>query len=100
MLSLAQQVTPRLATIFPWIVIAGVFTTAAPMLWITAVRLADDGSARYRLLLVLLGGIGYVLSVALPFDRLVNLIFPTIGWSGSVLVACVLWKQLRTRALA
>jgi uncharacterized membrane protein YkvI len=99
MLALATRVAPRVAAIFPWIIVAGIFTTAAPMLWITAVRLATDGSSRYRLLVALFGATGYVAGVALPFDRLLNLIYPTIGWSGSVLVVCVIWKQIRTRSI-
>jgi hypothetical protein len=30
---------------------------------------------------------------ALPFDRLLNLIFPTTGWSGMLLIAFILGKQ-------
>lgn len=99
MLALAQHATPRLAAIYPWLVLAGIFTTAAPLLWISAVRLAPDGSPRYRLIAALLGAIGYVVAVALPFDRLLNVIFPTIGWSGSVLVALIIVKQIRTRSI-
>jgi uncharacterized membrane protein YkvI len=99
MLALATRVTPRVAAIFQWIIVAGIFTTAAPMLWITAVRLAPDGSPRYRVFVALLGAIGYAAGVALPFDRLLNLIYPTIGWSGFVLVVCVVWKQIRTRSI-
>lgn len=99
MLELATRVTPRVGMIFPWIIVAGIFTTAAPMLWIPAVRFAADASPRYRVLVVLLGAVGYAAGVALPFDRLLNLIYPTIGWSGSVLVVFVVWKQIRTRSL-
>jgi uncharacterized membrane protein YkvI len=100
MLALAQSATPRLAGIYPWLVLAGIFTTAAPLLWISAVRLAPDGSPRYRVIAALLGAIGYVAAVALPFDRLLNLIFPTIGWSGSVLVVLIIVKQIRTRSMS
>jgi uncharacterized membrane protein YkvI len=99
MLQLATRTTPRLAAIYPWIVTAGIFTTAAPMLWISVVRLARDGSPGYRRLAALLGAVGYFMSMALPFDRLLNLIYPTIGWSGMVLVAFIVAKQIRTRSL-
>lgn len=100
MLELARGATPALAPIFAWIVLAGIFTTAAPMLWITSVRFAEDGSARYRLLMALFAALGLLVATALPFDRLLNLVFPTVGWSGMLLVLCILGKQLRTRSIA
>ncbi len=99
MLDLATRVTPRLAAVFPWIIVAGIFTTAAPMLWISTVRLAADGTPRYRLIAALLGTAGYFAGVTLPFDRLLNLIYPTIGWSGFVMVAFIVAKQIRTRSI-
>lgn len=100
MLELAAVATPWLVGIFAWIVLAGIFTTAAPMLWITSVRFASDGSPRYRLFAAAFACIGFGIAVALPFDRLLNLIFPTIGWSGMLLVVFILAKQWRSRALA
>lgn len=99
MLDLATRVAPRVAVVFPWVIAAGIFTTAAPMLWITAVRLAADGSPRYRAWVAVLGLAGYAAGAALPFERLLNAIYPTIGWSGFVLVVCVVWTQVRTRSV-
>jgi uncharacterized membrane protein YkvI len=100
MLELAQGATPRLAMVFSWIVLAGIFTTAAPMLWITIVRFAADGSPRYRVLAAALAAAGLVIAIALPFDRLLNLIYPTVGWSGMLLIGFILAKQLRSRSIA
>lgn len=100
MLELAKNTMPSLAAFFAWIVLAGIFTTASPMLWITAVRFAEDGSARYRVLMGLFAALGLLIATALPFDRLLNLIFPTVGWSGMLLVLFILGKQLRTRSIA
>lgn len=97
MLELARVATPALAEIFAWIVLAGIFTTAAPMLWITAVRFAPDGSVRYRVLMTVCAGLGLLIATSLPFDRLLNLIFPTVGWSGMLLVVFIVVKQLRSR---
>lgn len=96
MTELARGATPMLAEVFAWIVLAGIFTTAAPMLWITSVRFAEDGSARYRVLVGAFAAAGLLVAVALPFDRLLNLIFPTVGWSGMLLVVFIVVKQLRS----
>ena len=100
MMDIAQRAVPALAPLYSWIVLAGIFTTAAPLLWIVAVRFAADGSARYRVLTAALSVLGLVCAMALPFDRLLNLIYPTIGYSGLLLIACIAARQLLTRALA
>lgn len=100
MLELARVATSFLAEVFAWIVLAGIFTTAAPMLWITSVRFASDGSPRYRVCVGAFALAGLGIALALPFDRLLNLIFPTIGWSGMLLVVFILAKQWRSRAIA
>ena len=97
---LAERALPALAPVFSWIVLAGIFTTAAPMLWISVVRIAEDASRRYRALAAAFSVIGYVTCIALPFDRLLNLIYPTIGWSGLLLIVFVLAKQTRMRSIA
>ena len=96
MLELSRVATPTLGEIFAWIVLAGIFTTASPMLWITAVRFAPDGSGRYRVLMGVFALLGLLIATSLPFDRLLNLIFPTVGWSGMLLVAFIVVKQLRS----
>jgi uncharacterized membrane protein YkvI len=99
MLQLAAGAVPFVVPIFPWIILAGIFTTAAPMLWIATVSLAQDGSPRYRTLAAALSVLGYACGVALPYDRLLNLIYPTVGYLGFVLIACMLLKQVRTRSI-
>lgn len=56
-------------------------------------------SREVRVLAALLGAVGYFVSMALPFDRLLNLIYPTVGWSGMVLVVFIVAKQIRTRSI-
>jgi uncharacterized membrane protein YkvI len=100
MLQVAQHATPVLATGFSLVIIAGIFTTAVPMLWIVLVRFVPDNSRPYRRLAVVLSLVGAAGASWLPFDRLLNLVYPTIGYSGIVLIGFVLAKQLRTRSLA
>jgi len=100
MLYVAERSVPWIATIYSLVICAGIFTTAVPLLWIVVARFTTDGSRSYRVLAVALGAVAYVGGMTLPFDRLLNLIYPTIGYSGIVLIAFMLAKQIRTRSLA
>jgi uncharacterized membrane protein YkvI len=100
MLYVAERSVPWIATIYSLVICAGIFTTAVPLLWIVVARFTTDGSRSYRVLAVALGAVAYVGGMTLPFDRLLNLIYPTIGYSGIVLIACMLAKQIRTKSLA
>jgi uncharacterized membrane protein YkvI len=99
MLELAQRAAPALAVAFSWIMLAAIFTTAVPLLWIASVRLAVDGSPRYRVVAAALGSAGLAISVALPFDRFVNLLYPTIGWSAMLMIAFIVAKQIRSGSI-
>jgi len=100
MLQVAQHATPVLATGFSLVIIAGIFTTAVPLLWIVLVKFVPDNSQPYRRLAVVLSLVGSAGAFWLPFDRLLNLVYPTIGYSGIGLILFMLAKQLRTRSLA
>jgi uncharacterized membrane protein YkvI len=41
---------------------------------------------------------GVIGATALPFGELLNIIFPTIGYSGFVLITLMVIKQVRTRS--
>ncbi len=100
MLTVVQNATPVLATGFSFVIIAGIFTTAVPLLWIVLVKFVPDDSPPYRKLAVVLSMLGCIGAVWLPFDRLLNLVYPTIGYSGVALMGFMLAKQIRMRSLA
>lgn len=100
LLQITQDVAPMLAPGFSLVIIAGIFTTAVPLLWIVVARFTPDNSPSYRRLALALSIFGSIGATWLPFDRLMNLVYPTIGYSGVILIAFILAKQLRTRSLA
>ncbi|CAD5107463.1 YkvI family membrane protein [Zestomonas carbonaria] len=100
MLYMASGTLPFISSLFVVIIFAGVFTTAAPLLWVVLTRFTKNGSTGYRLLAVTLSLFGFAGSLTLPFDRLVNIIYPTIGYSAALLIGFMLIKQIRIRALA
>jgi uncharacterized membrane protein YkvI len=100
MLYLAETAVPAIAPLFSGIITVCIFTTAVPLLWTTLVRFSLDGSKRYHWLAVCLTVFGVIGATALPFNELLNIIFPTIGYSGFILIALMMIKQVRTRSFS
>lgn len=97
---LAEQLWAPLGAAYTGILVLGIFSTATPMVWIALSRFAEDGSARYRGLAVLLVIIAYGAGQLLSFRELVHLIFPTVGYAGLILLVGLLIKQVREKRLA
>ena len=94
-LELAKAVSPAVAVIFVGVMLLGIFSTAAPMLWTICDSLAKPGKG--ALILALLISLDSLILGQLPFDRLVGAIYPYTGYLGMVLLACLARYRLRRR---
>jgi len=99
MLNVVTAATPMLVPVYAFVILASIFTTCAPCLWIVLARFSgDDRSRRYRTHVVLASLAGFGGSVLVPFEKLVNLIYPTLGAAGSLFVLFILakhWQEWR-----
>lgn len=99
-LILATKVAPALATIYTIIVFVEIYTTAGPLLWTPVKRVApDEKSKRYRMALVILGAIGIVVGLNVPFDKLINVVYVINGYVGFLLFFMMIITDVRTRIL-
>jgi len=95
MLYIATQLgIPAIAPFFSIVLLAGIFTTTAPLLWSICIRFAEDKTPRFRLLALALSAVGLFASF-MPFQKVVNLVFPTVGYVGVVFMAFMIVKQIR-----
>lgn len=86
MLEMAERIGDAAGFVFAVILILGIFSTAAPMLWTVCEQLKDrNASGRHLLLGSLVCADALVLG-QLPFDKLVGAIYPAAGWLGIVLL--------------
>ncbi|MDR2946442.1 MAG: hypothetical protein LBV79_06830 [Candidatus Adiutrix sp.] len=95
-LAVAGASSHALALFFSVVLFAGIYTTAAPMLWSVCNRLALDGTKKFKILAVILTVIAYF-GAQLPFGKLVGTIYPYTGYLGLVFIACLLYRQFRPR---
>lgn len=94
-LILAGNIHPTLAIIFSLTVAAGIYTTAVPLLWTVAARIADEKSRNFKILVIVLAIIGTFVGLKIPFNQLVNIIYVINGYVGIFLLALMLIKDIR-----
>lgn len=102
-LILAERIWKPFSSVFAIVVFAGIYTTAVPLLYNPVARFAKEGTPRFRWLTVILGVVGLIVGLYLPFRVLVNIIYVLNGYVGAVLILFMLrrnyldWKEKRTK---
>lgn len=90
-LALAGASSGIVATIFSIILILGIYSTAAPMLWSVCNRIADDGTPKFKLLAVILT-VAAFFGAQFPFGKLVGTIYPYTGYLGILFFICMIYR--------
>lgn len=94
-LILAMRIWKPFSAIFAVVVFAGIYTTAVPLLYNPVARFSKEGTARFKILTVVLGVAGLIVGLYLPFRVLVNIIYVLNGYVGAVLILFMLWKNIK-----
>ncbi len=90
-LIIAEGIWEPLAYIFGVLIFIAIYTTACPLLWTTSSRFAPEGSAKFKIITLLLALVGMGIALYLPFNILMNYIYTINGYLGFVvlLIMCV-----------
>ncbi|MDN5838636.1 MAG: hypothetical protein L0K07_05915 [Yaniella sp.] len=96
MLVLAGDIAPIIASLISLMILAGIYTTAIPLLWTVSSRFFPDGTQKYKVLTIVLALLGTVIGLWLPFDEMVNIVYVLNGYVGAVLlvimVVVTIWR--------
>lgn len=92
MLVLASDVSPLLASGISVVILAGIYTTAVPLLWTVSSRFSADKTPRFKYLTIALAAAGTVIGLILPFSQMVNLVYVINGYVGILLLVLMLAK--------
>ena len=95
-LYMADHISSVSGIIFSMVLICGIYTTAVPMLWSTVNIFSKDGTKRARTLCVLLTLVAFCFGL-LPFETLVNAIYPFSGYVGAILIFGIILSRLKER---
>lgn len=95
LLLVLSNVNHAAATVFSIAIFLGIYTTACPLLWTVSNRLAKEDTANYKVVTIVLAIAGLIIGLALPFNRLVNIIYVINGYVGFVLMGFIVIRNLR-----
>ena len=96
-LILAGDIHPMFALIFSFIVVAGIYTTAVPLLWQVVARFSEEKTTKFRVLTIGLAAIGVFVGLKVPFDKLVNIIYVINGYVGILLLGFMVMKTIKSK---
>lgn len=93
-LALADLIHPAVGHVYAVILIAAIFTTGVPLMWAVAVRIAPEKSKMYYICIIAIAVLGFF-GGQLPFEMLINYIYPLIGWLGFLVLAAIIWRDIK-----
>ncbi|MEF9839941.1 MAG: hypothetical protein RR791_03195 [Lachnospiraceae bacterium] len=93
-LILAKKIVPGLSAVFSIVIMLGIYTTAVPLLWTASSRFTKENSTSFKVLTVILAVVGFVISLTVPFDKLVNVIYVLNGYVGVLLIIFMIIKNI------
>ncbi len=95
-LALAFRASPVLGYFFSIIVVLGLYSTAAPMMWMVCDKVPTKTKTQDIIVAAILACIA-LLSGQIPFGTMVNTIYPATGWVGLIFLICLLIRQIYNR---
>ena len=93
-LILATKAIPIYGSIFALVIFMGIYTTVTPLIWTVCRRFFEERTENFNLLSISLTLICLLGGNLLPFGQLINLIYPSIGYVGLILIICLILKDL------
>ncbi|WP_072682017.1 hypothetical protein [Arcobacter sp. LA11] len=92
-LKIAEQFSPIFGMAFAVIIVIGLYTTGAGLLWSSVRKFAKDRTRKSYAITVVLSVIGVFFGGVLPFNELIGLILPPAGFVGAVFAIFIVYKQ-------
>lgn len=92
--AMADSIHPAMGIIYSIILVSAIFTTAVPLLWSVVARIAKEKSKLYYIAIPVIAILGFF-GGQLPFELLINYIYPLIGYLGFVVLAAIIWREIK-----
>jgi uncharacterized membrane protein YkvI len=90
---IANSIFPAIGAVFSIMLLAGIYTTAVPMLWSICDLLGSSQKRRSILFTAIPAVVFAFFAGQLPFAGLVGIVYPGTGLIGVVLLACMIYKK-------
>lgn len=93
-LAMAQAVSPILGWAYAIILALAIFTTAVPLMLSVAARITKEKTVKFAIVCLIIAVLGFFGSY-LPFELLVNIITPAVGYVGLIGWAFIIWRDIK-----
>ena len=97
MLYIIEDISPILGFIMALVVFGMIFNTGISLFYALARRFSNDDERRFKIMLVTITGIGFVLSF-LGFKKLVSIFYPIIGYIGIFMMGLLVFAYFKERS--
>ncbi|MDU7536527.1 MAG: hypothetical protein E7K67_05960 [Peptostreptococcaceae bacterium] len=92
-LYMAKNIGPIVGIMFSFMLIAGIYTTAVPLLWSVCDSFSQEKTTKFTLIALFCTVIGFIGSM-LPFSMLVNIIYPMSGLFGVIIIVSIFIRNI------
>ncbi|HEY5556958.1 hypothetical protein [Acetobacterium sp.] len=94
-LAIANYISPVLGLIFSVLIVISIYSAVASFLLMVVRKFAADKTKKFNIIATALTAIGMFFGGVLPFDKLVNILFPLAGYSAIAFAGFMIYKELR-----
>ncbi|NLL82064.1 MAG: hypothetical protein GX231_07160 [Tissierellia bacterium] len=93
-LYLSDLISPTVSFVFSIILLFEIFSTAAPMLWVTATKFGGEEGTKRNQIAVVVFTILALIGGQLPFGQLVGTVYPYTGYLGIIVLILITIKTI------
>jgi len=98
-LVIASHISPILGTIFSVVIVVAIYSAVSSFLLIIVRKFAVDKTKKFNIIATALTVIGMSFGGVVPFDKLINILFPIAGYSAIVFIGFMIYKELKMKII-
>lgn len=95
MLGVVKSILPFFALPYAAIIVTGILSSVTGYLWVVGRRVGEDKSARQRIVVIIIAAIGSTVASLIPLGKLMNILYPIVGYAGTLLLILAVIKEVR-----
>lgn len=95
MLGVVKSILPFFALPYAAIIVTGILSSVTGYLWVVGRRVGEDKSARQRIVVIIIAAIGSTVASFIPLGKLMNILYPIVGYAGTLLLILSVIKEVR-----
>lgn len=99
-LAIAEHVSPILGTIFSLLIVLAIYSAASSLLLMTVRKFAVDRTKKFNIMAIVFTAIGMLFGGIVPFDKLVNVLYPLAGYATIAFIVLMVYKEVKIKKLS